>query len=180
MWADAIGRITFCLVFTSKLHFSLLDSIRLPSFSHGDPLSIAGSAVGVISLGLQVCGGLLSYYKDFKSYNYYGDRIHRKLGGLQRTLQCLEKSLKDLAPWPKPAAENVRYQITSCEAGFQALKETWEECEVIASSNTSRERMQSLSRRLAFPFKKSKVQDVEAILSELQQNLDTALQTLLL
>jgi hypothetical protein len=35
----------------------------------GDPFSVAGSAVGVISLGLTVCQGLLTYYGQFKAYD---------------------------------------------------------------------------------------------------------------
>ena len=144
----------------------------------GDPFSAVGSAVGVISLGLQVCGGLLSYYKAFKSYNDYGARIYGKLEGLQNTLQYLEDTLKNLSPSHHSATRNARKHIIACEHGFQALKNSWEECERVATSAPSKDWMQNLSRRAAFPFKKSKMQDTEVALTDLQQNLDTALQAL--
>ena len=35
----------------------------------GDPFSVAGSAVGVISLGLAICQSLISYYGSWKAYD---------------------------------------------------------------------------------------------------------------
>lgn len=33
-----------------------------------DPLSVTGSAVGVISLGLVVCGEIVAYGRDYRDY----------------------------------------------------------------------------------------------------------------
>lgn len=55
----------------------------------GDTFSVAGGAVGVISLGLTVCQGLLAYYGPFKAVD---EQIH-EIGDNNQT--CLTKAWKE-------------------------------------------------------------------------------------
>ncbi|KAF5540053.1 hypothetical protein FNAPI_10593 [Fusarium napiforme] len=59
-----------------------------------DPLSVAGSAVGIISLGIQVCQGLISYLQAFKGQN---QDIQESLNEVQTVISILY-SLKDILP----------------------------------------------------------------------------------
>ena len=144
----------------------------------GDPFSIAGSAVSVISLGIQVCSGLLPYYEAFKSYDSYGIRVYGKLDGLKTTLVTLQESLERLAPTSASAVENTRRKILSCQTGFQVIEQTWKDCQRSSSSDGIRQKVQNVRRRIAFPFKKSTLQDLDALMTDLQLNLDTAILTL--
>lgn len=52
-------------------------------------LGIAGSAVGVASLGLQVCQGLLKYYNNWKDYNEDMAIAYRSIETLEETCVSL-------------------------------------------------------------------------------------------
>lgn len=52
----------------------------------GDPLSVAGSVVGLISLGIQVSQSLISFYTAYKDQNSDISKTIRRLENLQDTL----------------------------------------------------------------------------------------------
>lgn len=54
-----------------------------------DPISVAGSALGVVSVGIQVCQGLLSYYNAWRSYNSQISHCYNTIEGLNATLENL-------------------------------------------------------------------------------------------
>ena len=54
-----------------------------------DPFSVAGSAVGVISLGISVCQGLVTYCSQYKSFNDGISNMIRKVQGLNDILAAL-------------------------------------------------------------------------------------------
>jgi len=56
-------------------------------------LDVAGGAVGIISLGIQVCQGLLSYYHDWKSYGGNIDGTYKTIAGLEKTFKLINESL---------------------------------------------------------------------------------------
>lgn len=62
----------------------------------GHPFSVAGSAVGVVSLGLQVCQGPASYIDKYKSADKEVNNIKCKVEGLNLILQELSDLLKVL------------------------------------------------------------------------------------
>lgn len=59
----------------------------------GDPFSVAGSAVGVISHGLTVCQGLLAYYGPFKAFDEQNHDISTRLRRSKSTLKALQDVL---------------------------------------------------------------------------------------
>lgn len=59
----------------------------------GDPISAAGTAVGIISLGIQVCQSLISYYDRWKSFDDDIAQIQGKLDGLKETLENLGENI---------------------------------------------------------------------------------------
>ena len=56
-------------------------------------MDVAGSAVGIASLGIQVCQGLLSYYDGWRSYNSDVRSAYDTVDDLSRTLALLKASL---------------------------------------------------------------------------------------
>jgi len=59
-----------------------------------DPFSVASSAVGIISLGLQVTQGVVTYYSQFKAFDGDIAEISCKADGLHGILQALEVPLR--------------------------------------------------------------------------------------
>lgn len=59
-----------------------------------DPISLAGTAIGVVSLGLSVCQGLISYYSTFRDCPRDAANMLEKLEGLKDVLEVLEGVLQ--------------------------------------------------------------------------------------
>ena len=143
-----------------------------------DPVSVAGSAVGVISIAIQVCQGLLSYYNAWRSYDVQVSHVYDKIHGLNATLQHLHSSLEKLDSTKSPAAQNVLRSITSCDAGVEALRVTFEKFSSTRAPQGVREKLHSYSRQTMFPFKQDTLQSMKVIVTDLQDNLVSALQVL--
>lgn len=143
-----------------------------------DPVSVAGSALGVISIAIQVCQGLLSYYNAWRSYDVHVSHVYNKIHGLNATLQNLQSSFEKLDSTKSPAVQNVLQSITSCDAGVDTLRITFEKFRSIKAPQGVREKLHSYSRQTMFPFKQDTLQSMKAIVTDLQNNLDSALQVL--
>ena len=143
-----------------------------------DPISVAGSALGVVSVGIQVCQGLLSYYNAWRSYNSQISHFYNTIEGLNATLENLQLSLEKLGFTNTRAAQNVFRSIVSCEDGVKALKTTLEKFSSIKAPQGLREKFHSYSLQTLFPFKQGTLQSMKAVVMDLQINLNSALQVL--
>lgn len=86
-----------------------------------DPLSTAGTAVGIVSRGLQVSQGLITYYTHFKAHDVEIGYLVRKSQSLQGLLQALEGPLRKAEIEHGDVSLQVRNAITSCGAGLRRL-----------------------------------------------------------
>jgi hypothetical protein len=57
-------------------------------------MEVAASAVGVASLGIQVCQGLLAYYDAWKAYDHDIASTYNAITDLRDTLTILETTLQ--------------------------------------------------------------------------------------
>ncbi|KAL2062675.1 hypothetical protein VTL71DRAFT_5747 [Oculimacula yallundae] len=143
-----------------------------------DPLSTAGTAVGIVSLGLQVSHGLITYYSHFKAHDEEIAYLVRKTGSLQGLLQCLESPLRKAGPGDISA--QVRNSITACESGLKKLLAAAQKYGNLAIPTTGEEKLRALKKRALYPFKRSTLQDLSMTLEELLGNMQLALQILTL
>lgn len=141
-----------------------------------DPTSAAGFAVGVISLGIQVCQGLVSYYADWKSRDDDIDRILDKLRGLGETLENLKSEILKLQDSNAKEIKDVNTKILSCDAGIHRLQTVLNKCCSSPSANS----VHNFFQKTIYPFKKATLQELDASVKDLQGNLDTGLLSLLL
>ena len=144
----------------------------------GEPFSVAGSAVGVVSLGLGVCKGLISYYEAYKTQNSDIAQAYDQIDGLKNTFACLHASLSQLNPSNPIPVDNVRERILSCEKGIGKLREKLDECSRCAVPKTYKEKIQKSAQKALYPFKKDTLQSLKTIVTELQDNLSISIQAL--
>ncbi len=142
----------------------------------GDPVSAAGFSVGVISLGIQVCQGLVSYYGDWKSYDDDIDRIHGKLRTLEGTFDNLRKEILKLRSATPKEVNDVNEKILSCDEGIHKLQAVLNKCWSSPSANTVNKFLQ----KTLYPFRKTTLKDLNAGVQDLQSDLDTGLLSLLM
>ena len=144
-----------------------------------DPLSVAGSVVGIISLGIQVTTSLVSFYNSYKGRE--SDIIHMtgKLNGLLVTLQSLETTLSDRSFHvdERSLIESIETSVKSCDEMVQELQHEYQKISEPSSDGTGAA-IKLAGRRGTYPFRQSTLLKLDEDVDELRANISTALDVL--
>ncbi|KAK5716591.1 hypothetical protein LTR15_009482 [Elasticomyces elasticus] len=131
---------------------------------------IVGTGVGIASLGIQVCQGLVWYYNGWKDCPEDVQRAVAVIESLSRTLEFFEPILAD-QDLDADIKQRVNECVTACLDGIENL-------------NTERKKFEDPSsikrelRRFTYPFKKSTLLKLQEIAGELLGQLSFAVQIL--
>jgi hypothetical protein len=140
----------------------------------GDPFSVAGTAVGITSLGIQTCQILFRYYSGCKGIHDDIDDVLRRVEGLQGILD----SLKDVIEIDNhEPSSRLHMALNACEDVVERLKKLADTCKATKEPKTLEDRLRSAKKRAMWPFKKETVADLQKTLNDFQQNLSLALQS---
>lgn len=141
-------------------------------------LAVAGSVVGLVSLSIQCCEGLTSYYSDCSSYS---DEINRTLQHIDElTIICrnLERELQGRAQSTDSISKQVIRLITSCHDNIHKLEYALSQCRTTKLPDTFIAKAQAFRAKVLYPFRKKTLQSLEECINSVQRNLGSALQTL--
>ena len=103
----------------------------------GDPLSIASGTAGLVSLGIQVCDGLIKYCRAWKSHDKEIEEALERLTELQLTLKTLSSILSIVESLDDSTAETLhgaRQKILSCTVALNRLYKALIELEPISQA----------------------------------------------
>jgi hypothetical protein len=143
-----------------------------------DPFSVTGSAVGVISLGLSLCQGLLAYYGPFKAYDEQIHDVSRRITSFNSTLKALQDLLANAQVFSSPltaqSATVALDSIFSCQEGLDRLGKMLDKCR--STKNILGSKIQI--NRILYPFKRDTLMVLLERVSWLQAQLNTSLQIL--
>jgi hypothetical protein len=81
-----------------------------------------GTALAVVSLGIQVFQGLVSYYDAWKSYDADIAHTHRSLTNNLKTLQVLQHAALSNPINKSTDIEQVETAVLSCKDGLLSLQ----------------------------------------------------------
>ena len=140
-----------------------------------DPFSVAASAVSVVSLGIQVCQGLLSYYSDYKSYDDDVGSLCRKVEDLRSTLEICAEILQKPGLITSKASANVANNMGTCRDGLDSLQKKLDSCKKVPRPQGLKGNIYNYGQRTLYPFKKPNVLQLQSTVVELQDNFHTAL-----
>ncbi len=146
-----------------------------------DPFSIAGSTAGIVSLGLQVCGGLITYYGAWKSHDKDVEEVFDKLTDLESTLKTLAgilsivESLDDNRADPLQAA---RQKIHSCIDNLEKLQLALIKFESICQPTGVLDKIHNVRLRGMSFFTREELKGLRRSATETQINLSGANQIL--
>jgi hypothetical protein len=142
-----------------------------------DPFFVAGSAAGVVSLGITVCQGLTTFYGQFKSIHGEVDDVTCRVVNLDTVLKLLLKMLVNpLASGTLSKSECTTVAIDIILRYRQRLQKpekTLKQCSNSPSGNTLKSKFQI--NRILYPFRRETRMTLVETISGLQANLDTAL-----
>lgn len=146
----------------------------------GDLFSVAGSAVGVISLGLSVCQGLLTYYGQYKSFHQEINDVTSHLETLDCMLKVLMNTIrKGELQTASLTAEPARIAIDTiqrCERKLLELDETLKKCRDTPFSTSSS--LKFSKARALYPFRRETLVALRESVRWLQGNLENSLSLL--
>ncbi|KAF5721691.1 hypothetical protein FMUND_3496 [Fusarium mundagurra] len=140
-----------------------------------DPLSVAGSAVGIISLGIQVCQGMISYLQSFKGQD---QDIQDSLNYVQTVISILY-SLKGILPKVDKSSSETP-AIRRCLAESEEKLREFQQFSLKLRGTQSPEhdvlgKMNHARRALLYPFREGKLKSLCQSLKGLLQNLSLCL-----
>ena len=146
----------------------------------GDPISVAGTAVGVISLGIQITQSLVSFYNSYKGQNSDLSHTTDKLNSLLEIFQCLKKTLSDrkfLAD-EQDLVKNVETSIKNCDDLIYELQDEVQKFNRTSSGETVSSTIKRAGRRATYPFRQSTLQKLDEDIKDIHTNICSALDAL--
>lgn len=139
---------------------------------------MAGSAVGVVSLGLTVCQGLVEYYTAYQGQDEELDQAIEKVFRIASLLEVLQPRLEShRAPFPV-AVSQAEDCIIACSEPIHALQEFLQKYRQDNASENIPEKLRTFGRKALFPFRRGTLQSLRKMLAECQTNLGTAISIL--
>lgn len=144
-----------------------------------DPLSVAGLATGVVSLGLQVAGGITDYIEALNCRSQEILSVKQQNESLQRTLQVVETSLSQFRRDHQTATVAVRECLDLCKQELKALESLVVDVTACDQPTTDRKsKIKNKGKRLLYPFSRPKLEQLETTLRNTNATLQLALQSL--
>ena len=144
----------------------------------GDAFGVAGSAVGVISLGIQVCQGLLKYYESWKGCHQDIENTSKSIASLTETLELVSRVVGNRKGQGEPVEQQISSIVVRCLTGIEALSKELEGFEKYPESADIRSKIKSHMRRLYYPFKESTLAKLRDSVQDVRDDLVPALAVL--
>lgn len=142
-----------------------------------DPLSIATSVTGLLSVGITVCNGLLEYYSSWKDAEEDVSRMYNSIEALSKTLILIELSIQHKS-FNRDVVVRVEESIASTQRGLESLRKKLDKINLAPQQEGWREKTKAQFRRTVFPFKESTLVKLKELGNELRDNLSIALDAL--
>ncbi|CAI9627641.1 unnamed protein product [Alternaria burnsii] len=142
-----------------------------------DPFSITGSAVGVVSLAIQLCKGLEWYVSGVKDAKDKAEKIAANTEELTNLLELLETIVAKVDP--SQSVSTTLTGIASCAEAIATIRKKLK-LDDQAANGGIKSSLKRLGKRMAFPFKEAEVEYWKGVLNTIQQSLQTALLALVL
>jgi hypothetical protein len=140
-------------------------------------MEVAGSAVGIASLGIQICQGLVSYYHDWRSYHEDISAACDKVSSLERTFLLLKETLGQASLNAEQTAQ-VCDTLLACKDSVRGLEKRCAKLQASGQPTSIRERAAAVKKRTLYPFKASTLAKVSEAVNDVLDQLALAVQML--
>lgn len=139
---------------------------------------VAGTAVGVVSLGLEACKGLVCYIGHVKGEKREISQISTRLDNLADILEKLKTVLDNIEPTNNGSTLLANAGVIACTSALENVRRKWQ-----PDTNPMhgfREAVRYWKSKLSYPFRREDILFLREMVESIQQNLHTALLALLL
>ncbi|CRG85434.1 hypothetical protein PISL3812_02496 [Talaromyces islandicus] len=143
-----------------------------------DPLSIAGTALSVISIALQVREEITSYCKAWRGAQEEIQDVARKAESLAVPLEALRDIIQDIQLTDPDIAEDLLKKVDILRVGVEKVQASVAKCrpdfQAFAGESFS-DKFRAHRKRAAYPFRKDALRALATDLDGMQINLQTTL-----
>ncbi|KAF3482178.1 ankyrin repeat-containing protein [Arthroderma uncinatum] len=145
-----------------------------------DPLSVAGSVAGLVSLSIQVTGSIVKFYDSYKGQDVAVDRTTGKLKSFLSMLQYLHQRIQErkFQPDEKDLIQAIESSIENCGDLIYELQDECEKFRKKAPAGDLKAAIKATGRRVSYPFKESTLKKLDEDIGEMRENLTFALNAL--
>jgi hypothetical protein len=140
-------------------------------------MEIAGSAVGIVSLGLQTCHSLLTYYEDWKDHHVEIEKTYDRVSDLEKSLTLMRSQLEDKKLGEAPV-QRVRECLSSLEENMTRLSRKLKKLRTFDQPQGIRQKLWSDIQRLHYPFRVSTLAKLRETVDNAQHRLQLTIQLL--
>jgi hypothetical protein len=143
-----------------------------------------GTAVGIVSLGIQVCNGIVKYYAQWKDYDDDIKATLNQIKELQALFQTCRAAIEDLEPVPEELLIVLENQLQACKAAILRHQKYLKKLSAQLPDNTLSPRDVALAyvdyrrKQLLYPFRQGTLGKLRDCVFEARNNLVPALQAL--
>jgi ankyrin repeat domain-containing protein 50 len=142
-----------------------------------EALGVASGVAGLVSLGIELCQGLLEYYNSWKDAESEIATTCSSIEDLTKILLLVKSTLDNQGLKPEIVVK-IHDSIALCEGGIAQLNKKVQKIQIVALRDTVGERLLSQARRALYPFKKSTLIKLQEIVDGLQNKLHLTLSIL--
>ncbi|KAL9602876.1 MAG: hypothetical protein Q9219_001572 [cf. Caloplaca sp. 3 TL-2023] len=143
-----------------------------------DPFSVAGSAVGIIALGLKVTGELVKFYTAFKDQDSDVARVLRELSGLEMIFKSLNDTLSSRCS-KLEEQEMVQQTESTINGCLGLIHELQHEMKLFNEPASGvRAKIKKAGKLVTYPFQKSTLEKLRENIAAIEDNVQLALQCL--
>jgi len=137
-----------------------------------DPFSLTANAVGVISLGIIVCQGLIDYCQAFAGQYRDVRVVMQDLQDLEKSLTLLRNSLThqpDLFNLVQPYIDRLKGRIDDLQPILGKFGKN------ASGQHAFKDKVKTATQRTLYPFKKEMISEFRDTVRQAQDNLTLAL-----
>ncbi|KAF3385465.1 hypothetical protein F1880_002701 [Penicillium rolfsii] len=139
-----------------------------------DPLSTASSAIGVISLSLQIAQQLITFCHAYQSYDEDAKRIKSKAESLRLSLRTLRDLIEDAQVSNPDLAEDLSEKALGMQHMVNRLRKRFER-HLPTIADGFPEKIRGQIKRIVYPFRRDEVKEMFEDLDGIQNALQTTL-----
>lgn len=158
-----------------RCFFSILTSPLTRQNSHvmGDPLSVAGTAVGIISLGLTVCNAIVDYGRAYRAFGEDIQNVKSKAESIGENLEILRDAIEYTRIAQPETAIVLSNKIIRIESALRRLES---KINRYGPSVSPESLARKTFKKTTYPFRKDDFRDLVADLNSVQDDLQVALE----
>lgn len=136
---------------------------------------IAGTAVGIVSVSIQLCQGIVWYADGFGNAEDRARQVIAEMNRLVDLLELLQSVITKLDTGSTMLA--TQSGIVACSTAIDQIRSKVGDVSLVGGLGL-RAGMKKLVKRVTFPFRESEVRYWKTVINDIQQSLQTALQAL--